>query len=106
MIASCPYYAGIVQAEGLAFRPMRPDVHPDDTALLGRPLRPPRLGVVRGLFQDMLEPEGLEFMDEVENSLRRANAASRSQSTSARRRASWTSESARRALFPVAARAR
>ncbi len=45
---------------------------PDYTALLSGPLQTPRLGIVRGLFQDMLEPEGLEFMDEFESSLRRA----------------------------------
>jgi aspartyl-tRNA(Asn)/glutamyl-tRNA(Gln) amidotransferase subunit A len=47
---------------------------PDYAALLGGALRPPRLGLVRGLFQDLLEPEGLEFMDEVENTLRRQKA--------------------------------
>ncbi len=47
---------------------------PDYTALLNAPLRPPRLGLVRGLFQDMLEPEGLEFMDDIEATLRRADA--------------------------------
>jgi Asp-tRNA(Asn)/Glu-tRNA(Gln) amidotransferase A subunit family amidase len=47
---------------------------PDYTALLNGPLRPPRLGLVRGLFQDRLEPEGLDFMDEVESALRRAKA--------------------------------
>jgi Asp-tRNA(Asn)/Glu-tRNA(Gln) amidotransferase A subunit family amidase len=52
-------------------------VVPDYAALLGGTLRPPRLGVVRGLFQDLLEPEGLEFMDEVENTLRRENAVLR-----------------------------
>jgi rhamnosyltransferase subunit B len=36
VIASCPYYAALVAAEGVAFRPMRPDVRPDDTALLAR----------------------------------------------------------------------
>ncbi len=36
IVASCPYYAALVQAEGIAFRPMRPDVRPDDTALIAR----------------------------------------------------------------------
>lgn len=36
VIASCPYYADLVRAEGIAFRPMRPDVRPDDTALIAR----------------------------------------------------------------------
>jgi aspartyl-tRNA(Asn)/glutamyl-tRNA(Gln) amidotransferase subunit A len=47
---------------------------PDYAALLERPLQPPCLGLVRGLFQDMLEPEGQEFMDEIESVLRRAGA--------------------------------
>jgi aspartyl-tRNA(Asn)/glutamyl-tRNA(Gln) amidotransferase subunit A len=47
---------------------------PDYTALLSGPLNPPRLGLVRGLFQDLLEPEGQEFMDDVESSVRRAGA--------------------------------
>ncbi|HYT90211.1 MAG TPA: amidase, partial [Gemmataceae bacterium] len=47
---------------------------PDYPALLEHPLQPPCLGLVRGLFQDMLEPEGLEFMDEVERILRRGGA--------------------------------
>ncbi len=47
---------------------------PDYTAWLSSPLRPPRLGLVRGLFQDLLDPEGQEFMDEAERALRRAGA--------------------------------
>jgi aspartyl-tRNA(Asn)/glutamyl-tRNA(Gln) amidotransferase subunit A len=47
---------------------------PDYAALLDRPLQPPCLGLVRGLFQDMLEPDGLEFMDDAERALRRAGA--------------------------------
>jgi aspartyl-tRNA(Asn)/glutamyl-tRNA(Gln) amidotransferase subunit A len=47
---------------------------PDYAALLDRPLPAPRLGMVRGLFQDMLEPEGPEFIESTEGALRRAGA--------------------------------
>ncbi|MCI0456544.1 MAG: amidase [Gemmataceae bacterium] len=47
---------------------------PDYTAHLSQPLKPPRLGVLRGLFQDLLEPESLEFMDDLESNLRHAGA--------------------------------
>lgn len=36
VIASCPYYADLVRAEGVTFRPLRPDIRPDDTALIAR----------------------------------------------------------------------
>jgi Asp-tRNA(Asn)/Glu-tRNA(Gln) amidotransferase A subunit family amidase len=45
---------------------------PDYTAHLSYSPRP-RLGVVRGLFQDLLEPEGQAFMHEVEMELLRAH---------------------------------
>ena len=42
VIASCPYYQGLVEREGFEFRPLRPDVQPDDTALLARIMDPQR----------------------------------------------------------------
>ncbi|MCC6417700.1 MAG: amidase [Gemmataceae bacterium] len=47
---------------------------PDCTALLAEPLKPPRLGVVRGLFQELLEPAAQDCLDEAERALRRAGA--------------------------------
>jgi aspartyl-tRNA(Asn)/glutamyl-tRNA(Gln) amidotransferase subunit A len=47
---------------------------PDYLEILTRPLTAPRLGVVHGLFQDLLEPAAVEFMDEVETTFRRAGA--------------------------------
>lgn len=43
VVVSCPVYRQMVEAEGLAFAPLRPDVSPDDTALL-RTLMDPRRG--------------------------------------------------------------
>ena len=34
VVTSCPYYQGLVEREGFAFRPLRPDVRPDDTTLI------------------------------------------------------------------------
>ena len=34
VVTSCPYYQELVEHEGFAFRPLRPDVRPDDTTLL------------------------------------------------------------------------
>jgi rhamnosyltransferase subunit B len=42
VVASCPYYADLVGREGLSFRPVRPDVQPDDPALLARLMDPRR----------------------------------------------------------------
>jgi rhamnosyltransferase subunit B len=63
VIASCPYYAGLVAGEGLDFHPMRPDVRPDDTALLHRIMDPQRgseviireliVGTLREMFDDL-----------------------------------------------------
>jgi len=42
VLCTCPYYQDIVDREGFAFRPLRPDVRPDDTALLARIMDPQR----------------------------------------------------------------
>lgn len=42
VLCTCPYYQGIVEQEGFTFRPLRPDVRPDDTALLARIMDPQR----------------------------------------------------------------
>jgi rhamnosyltransferase subunit B len=42
VVCSCPYYQGIVEQEGFEFRPLRPDVQPDNTALLERIMDPQR----------------------------------------------------------------
>ena len=36
VLATCPIYRDLVATEGLRFHPTRPDVDPDDTALLAR----------------------------------------------------------------------
>ncbi len=43
VIASCPFYRDLVSAEGFEFRPMRPDVDPDATAMIHRIMNP-RIG--------------------------------------------------------------
>lgn len=42
VVATCPYYRDIVAAEGLEFRPMRPDVDPSNRALIRRVMDPAR----------------------------------------------------------------
>lgn len=42
VVVSCPIYRAMVEAEGLAFAPLRPDVRPDDTALLKTLMDPQR----------------------------------------------------------------
>jgi len=42
VLCTCPYYQDIVEREGVAFRPLRPDVRPDDAALLARIMDPQR----------------------------------------------------------------
>lgn len=48
---------------------------PDYVAALNAPLSPPRLGVVRGLFEDMAEPPIAPFMEQVKKTLRAKGAA-------------------------------
>ncbi len=64
VIATAPYYRELVGRTGIAFAPMRPDVNPDDTALLARVMDPARgaaavIGevtapAVRDAFEDLL----------------------------------------------------
>src|SRR6187455_787495 len=42
VLATCPYYRGLVEAEGIEFHPVRPDVDPSDTDLMARVMDPVR----------------------------------------------------------------
>jgi len=42
VVATCPFYRDLVEAEGLRFQPLRPDVDPKDSALLARVMDPVR----------------------------------------------------------------
>ncbi len=42
VINSCAFYESLVVNEGFEFRPLRPDVRPDDAALLQRVMDPQR----------------------------------------------------------------
>lgn len=42
VVATCPFYRDIVQAEGLEFRAVGPDVDPSDTVLMARVMDPAR----------------------------------------------------------------
>jgi UDP:flavonoid glycosyltransferase YjiC (YdhE family) len=42
VLCTCAYYQPLVEHEGFEFRPLRPDVRPDDTALLARVMDPQR----------------------------------------------------------------
>ena len=57
VLCTCAYYQPIVEQEGLAFRPLRPDVRPDDTALLARVMDPQRGSevIIRELIVATLE---------------------------------------------------
>jgi UDP:flavonoid glycosyltransferase YjiC (YdhE family) len=57
VLATCPYYRTIVEGEGIAFRPMRPDVDPAATDLIRR-IMDPRRGsevIVRELLMRALD---------------------------------------------------
>ena len=58
VVCSCPYYQGLVEQEGVEFRPLRPDVQPDNTTLLER-IMDPRRGsevIIRELTVANLRP--------------------------------------------------
>ena len=42
VVATCPFYREVVEGEGLLFKPVRPDVRPDDAELLARVMDPAR----------------------------------------------------------------
>ncbi|MEZ5293918.1 MAG: glycosyltransferase [Vicinamibacterales bacterium] len=54
ILATCPFYREILEREGLTFRPVGPDVTPDDMVLLGR-LMDPRRGT-EVLVRELLMP--------------------------------------------------
>ncbi len=64
VIASCPFYVDLVRAQGHAFRPLRPDVRPDDRTILRRVMDPQRgsevvvreiaVPQIREAYEDML----------------------------------------------------
>ena len=54
VLATCPIYRDIVAAEGLRFHPTRPDVDPNDTALLTRVMDPAR--GTEAVVKEMLVP--------------------------------------------------
>jgi len=54
VLATCPIYRDIVAGEGLRFHPTRPDVDPDDTALLARVMDPAR--GTEAVVREMLVP--------------------------------------------------
>jgi len=54
VLATCPIYRDIVAGEGLRFHPTRPDVDPDDTALLARVMDPAR--GTEAVVKEMLVP--------------------------------------------------
>jgi UDP:flavonoid glycosyltransferase YjiC (YdhE family) len=65
VLATVPFYRGIVEGEGIPFHPMRPDVNPDDRMLLRRVMDPARgtevivrelvVPAVRQAFEDLLD---------------------------------------------------
>jgi rhamnosyltransferase subunit B len=54
VVATCPYYRDVVSAEGVEFRPVRPDVDPSDRALIRRVMDPARGSEV--IVRELLAP--------------------------------------------------
>jgi rhamnosyltransferase subunit B len=42
IFATSPFYRPLIEADGLAFRPVRPDIHPEDRAMIRRIMEPKR----------------------------------------------------------------
>ena len=54
VIASCPYYDSLVTNEGFEFKPLRPDVSPDDTPLIQRIMEPKRGSEI--IIRELISP--------------------------------------------------
>jgi rhamnosyltransferase subunit B len=63
VIASCPYYQPLVEREGFAFRPLRPDVRPDDTTLLQHVMDPRRGSEV--IIRELVVPALRDSFDDI-----------------------------------------
>jgi UDP:flavonoid glycosyltransferase YjiC (YdhE family) len=65
VVASCPYYRDLVEREGLAFMALRPDVVPDDGALIARLMDPKRGTEV--ILREMLVPAIRQSLADLES---------------------------------------
>jgi hypothetical protein len=54
VLATCPYYRPLIEAEGIEFRPLRPDVDPSATSLIHRIMDPARGSEF--IIRDLLVP--------------------------------------------------
>lgn len=63
VVVSCPVYRELVEQEGVAFAPLRPDVRPDDTVLL-RKVMDPRRGT-EAIVKDLLAPLVKQSYDDI-----------------------------------------
>ena len=63
VVVSCPVYRELVEQEGIAFAPLRPDVRPDDTTLL-RKLMDARRGT-EAIVKDLLAPFVRQSYDDI-----------------------------------------
>lgn len=64
IVATCPTYGALVTSEGFAFRPLRPDVQPDDPTLLSRIVDPTRGSEV--VIRELVVPSLRDSMADVE----------------------------------------
>jgi len=64
VVATCPFYRDIVQAQHLDFAPVRPDLDPDDTALIARVMDPKQGTEV--ILREMLVPYVREAYEDTE----------------------------------------
>jgi rhamnosyltransferase subunit B len=63
IVTSCPYYEPLVEREGFAFRPLRPDVRPDDTALIQYVMDPRRGSEV--IIRQLVVPALRDSFDDI-----------------------------------------
>ena len=71
VVATCPFYRDMVESAGVAFHPMRPDVDPDDGALIRR-VMDPRIGS-QVIVAELLAPNVRAAYDDLRPAAERAD---------------------------------
>jgi rhamnosyltransferase subunit B len=71
VLATCPYYRDLVEAAGIEFRPLRPDVDPTATALIRRIMDPARGSEV--IIREVLVPSLREAYRDLTDAVRGAD---------------------------------
>ncbi len=71
VVATCPFYRGLVEGEGVEFRPLRPDVDPQNAALLEQVMDPRRGSEV--VIKDLIVPHLADAYADVDAAARGAD---------------------------------